>query len=155
MIHTIIEILTRDELISAVPATRFVTNSVVTVILAIIILSAVLIDLADAVYTARILGEKIRSHRLRNTVSKLYEYWRLLGAGFLADCVCCFVDIYDLPYVALTLAFGLVLIGIRSLMEHAGRRQSRASRLPETLGTAAKILGILKKLLGPADFKAE
>lgn len=133
------------DILSAVPTGRFVTNAVIAAILALIVMTAVLIDLSDALYTARCTGQRIRSHTLRKTVSKLTEYWRLVLAGFMADCICCFASFYDLPYTAMLISLGLVVIEIRSLMEHAERRKSRITELPESIFEGLRMAAKIKR----------
>ena len=130
---------TLNQLAGAIPAARFIANAATAAILALIVLVATIIDMTDALITARRLMQPIRSHSLRKTVAKVTEYWRVLLAGFLADSVCCFTEYYDQPYATIVIALGLVVIEIKSLMEHARERKSALKELPEALGDALRI----------------
>ncbi|MDE7470467.1 MAG: hypothetical protein K2M57_03370 [Paramuribaculum sp.] len=135
---------TLNELIGAIPATRFITNAAISAILSLIVLAATIIDMTDALITARRTQCPIHSHALRKTVAKITEYWRVLLAGFLADSVCCFTEYYDLPYTTIVMALGLVVIEIKSLIEHARLRKSAVKDLPEALGDALRIAAKMK-----------
>lgn len=130
---------TLNELTGAIPAARFIANAAILAVLALIVLAATLIDMTDALITARRTKRPIRSHSLRKTVAKISEYWRVLLAGFLADSVCCFSEYYDLPYAAMLIALGLVVIEIKSLMEHARMRKSAVKDLPGAIGETLRM----------------
>lgn len=107
-----------------------VSTASMIAVMGIIVLAAVVIDLIDALYTARRIGEFIRSRILRKTVAKLGEYWRVLATGALADAICVAADFYRLPYTAILIALGLVGIELKSLLEHARKRKSALADLP-------------------------
>lgn len=107
-----------------------VSTASMIAVMGIIVLAAVVIDLIDALYTARRIGEDIRSRILRKTVAKLGEYWRVLATGALADTICVAADFYRLPYTAILIALGLVGIELKSLLEHARKRKSALADLP-------------------------
>lgn len=112
----------------------------VLAILLVVVLAAVVVDLTDALYTARRLGQPVKSHRLRATVAKLSEYWRLVFAGFLADTVALITPVYTLPFISMVITLGVVWVEIRSLYEHAQKRKSNIVRIPDTLTRLKKIL---------------
>ena len=94
---------------------------------------AIMLDLWDGVYTAKSVGEKIHSHKLRITIGKMSEYWRFLIIGFLVDCILSFFSFYILPFVVVLFGVGLIIVEAKSMFEHAQRRKSKASELPSIL----------------------
>lgn len=91
---------------------------------------AILVDLWDGVYTARKLGEKLRSHKFRRTVQKMGEYWRVLLFGFAADTLGVMLPWWGLPYVTMCMAAALVVVEAKSVFEHFRRRKSCLAELP-------------------------
>lgn len=103
----------------------------------LLVLIAIIFDLWDGVYTAQATGERVHSHKLRVTISKIFEYWRIIAAGFLLDCIGCIFDVYLIPFVVVIFGTGLILIEIKSMIEHSRKRKS----------SAANLEGILRKII--------
>ncbi len=93
----------------------------------------VLIDLWDGVRTARLVGEKIRSHRLRKTFEKYLFYWAILLAVTLTELIAVFLDWYDVPYATLCATAGIGYVEIKSLFEHAHKRKDSSEKLESLL----------------------
>lgn len=119
---------------------------VISFVVWIIVLVAILLDLWDAIYTAKKLKEKIKSHRLRLTIQKICEYWRGLIIGLLIDSIGIFLPFYTLPYVTLVIGVGLLLVEAKSMFEHAKRRKSKTTEL-------TKIINIIVDAANDKDAK--
>lgn len=99
-------------------------------VVCILVIAAILLDLWDGVHTAKTTNQRIHSHKLRITISKISEYFRFIVIGFLVDCLGFFFDFYLLPFVALLFGAGLIAVEAKSMFEHAARRKSHTSDLP-------------------------
>lgn len=99
-------------------------------VICILVISAIMLDLWDGVHTAKITNQRIHSHKLRVTISKISEYFRFIMIGFLVDCLGFFFDFYLLPFVALLFGAGLIAVEAKSMFEHANRRKSHTTELP-------------------------
>ncbi len=99
-------------------------------IVCILVIVAIMLDLWDGVHTAKITNQRIHSHKLRVTISKISEYFRFIMIGFLVDCLGFFFDFYLLPFVALLFGAGLIAVEAKSMFEHANRRKSHTTELP-------------------------
>lgn len=99
----------------------------------ILVIVAIMLDLWDGVYTAKTIGEKVHSHKLRVTIHKMSEYWRFIIIGFLVDCLGIFFHFYVLPFVVVLFGVGLIVVEAKSMFEHAGRRKSHTAQLPDLL----------------------
>lgn len=126
----------------------------VFLVVSIVVITAIMLDLWDGVHTAKKTHERVHSHRLRVTIAKISEYWRLLLIGFLIDCLGVLFDFYFLPFVALLFGAGLIVVEAKSMFEHASKRKSHAVELPEiiskivsasTSADAQKIIEALRK----------
>ena len=105
----------------------------------LLVIFAVLIDLWDAIYTARQLGKKIHSHKLRMTINKMGEYWRIMLLGFVFDLIGVIFPFYAYPYLSILICVGIVLIEIKSVWEHAKRRKSKVGELPDIIEEVIKV----------------
>lgn len=105
----------------------------------ILVIFAVLIDLWDAIYTAKKLGKKIHSHKLRMTINKMGEYWRIMLLGFVFDLIGVIFPWYGYPYLSILICVGIVLIEIKSVWEHAKKRKSEVAELPEIIEDVIKV----------------
>lgn len=99
----------------------------------IFVIGAIMLDLWDGVHTARKLKDRVHSHKLRVTIAKMSEYWRFIMIGFLIDCIGIIFSFYILPYFAVLFGVGLIIIEIKSMLEHAKRRKSHTTELPDIL----------------------
>lgn len=99
-------------------------------ICAIAILFAVLIDLSTGIERAKKCKEKIRSHILRRTISKVVDYYRLLFFGILIDVLGLTFVWYNMPYCTVFVAVGVVLIEAKSVLENYQKMKSAARDMP-------------------------
>ena len=99
----------------------------------LIVIVAIMLDLWDGVYTAKRTHQRVHSHKLRVTIAKMSEYWRFLLIGFLVDCLGVFFNFYFLPFVAVLFGAGLIVVEAKSMFEHANRRKSQMTDLPEII----------------------
>lgn len=99
-------------------------------ICAVAILLAVLIDLSTGVERAKKCKEKIRSHILRRTISKVVDYYRLLFFGVIIDVLGLAFVWYNMPYCAVLVAAGVVLIEAKSVLENYQKMKSAARDMP-------------------------
>lgn len=112
-------------------------------VISILVIIAIMLDLWDGVHTAKITKERVHSHKLRITIAKMSEYWRFIIIGFLIDCIGGIFSFYFMPFVAVIFGTGLIIIEIKSMIEHATRRKSHTAELP----------GILKSIVACANDK--
>lgn len=103
---------------------------------AIAILAAVLIDLTTGIEAAKKCKEKIRSRILRRTVSKVIDYYRLLFFGIIIDVLGLAFTWYHIPYCAVLVAVGVVLIECKSVLENYKKMKSPASKVPDAMADA-------------------
>lgn len=102
-------------------------------ICAVAILFAVLIDLSTGVERAKKCKERIKSHILRRTISKVVDYYRLLFFGVIIDVLGLAFVWYNLPYCAVIVAVGVVLIEAKSVLENYQKMKSAARNMPDVV----------------------
>lgn len=124
-----IEIISTD----IIPVQKLMLFLGIFLAISLLVIAAIMIDLWDGVSTAKKLHKKVHSHKLRATVQKMSEYWRFIVIGFLVDCIGFLLTVYILPFVAMIFGIVLIIVEIKSMLEHAKRRKSQTSQLPEIL----------------------
>lgn len=102
-------------------------------ICAVAILLAVLIDLSTGVERAKKCKERIKSHILRRTISKVVDYYRLLFFGVIIDVLGLAFVWYNMPYCAVLVAAGVVLIEAKSVLENYQKMKSAARDMPDVV----------------------
>ena len=134
---------------------------VVTIISWMVVIIAVLVDLWDGLYTARKLGEKLRSHKFRHTIHKLGEYWRVMLIGLLFDTLCLCLPWYNFPYLTILAAVGLLIIEVGSMREHIKKRKNSLSELPTIIANIISCadekdaMALIKKIKESMDTKTD
>lgn len=127
-----------EELSNIANSDRLYTHAVVTLLLWFVMFVSILIDLWDGIYTAKFLGEKIKSHTMRHTFQKAGEYWRLMLFGLLFDVIGLLFTWYILPFMTMIITLGVLIIEFRSMMEHSKKRKSHAAELPDVIADIIK-----------------
>ena len=79
---------------------------------------AVFIYMCTGVEKARARHEQIYSDKLRRTVAKIGEYWRVQIMFLLFDIVGSFITVYNLPYASMFGTLCIVYIELRSVFEN-------------------------------------
>lgn len=97
------------------------------------IIVAVLLDLNTGINAARKNHEKIKSRNLRRTITKIIDYLRVLIFGVIIDVLGLAFPWYNIPYCAILVAVGVVLIEAKSVIENYQKSNSAASELPDIL----------------------
>jgi len=95
-------------------------------------------DMWSGVSAARALGEKVHSHRLRETIGKIKDYTAVLLAFLFIDILGALFTWYKLPFFQILIAVGAILIEGWSVIENKRRKKSRASLIPELAAEIVK-----------------
>lgn len=118
--------------------------------------AAALIDLWTGCDCARRRGEKIASSKLRRTVAKLGDYWRVQALGIVGDAL--LIPFFDWPYLTVIITLGIVLIEFKSVIENLRSVKSEAAGSVDTASEFLRLLtsrdiSRLKDLLNKDDKK--
>lgn len=121
----------------------------------IIVIIAAFIDMWTAVDASKVCKEQIESAKLRKTVTKILDYFRLIFYFFLLDCCGFFFESYTLPFATIFATIGVLLVEGHSIIkENLVKKKSGAAEVPDmikqiiecvTEKDAEKIIEILKK----------
>lgn len=90
---------------------------------------AALFDLWTGVDAAKANKERISSHALRRTVSKIVDYLRVIIFGLFIDVLGLFFSWYLLPYCVIICTLGILLIEGKSVIENLRRKKSHAAEV--------------------------
>lgn len=120
----------------------------------ILIIIAALIDLWTGVDAARKNHEQIRSKMLRRTVTKVLDYFRVVIFGVLLDVLGLCFTWYAIPYAAVLVTLGILMIEGKSVLENFRKKKSNAANIVDVIeeilecadsDTAQKIIKKLKE----------
>lgn len=99
----------------------------------ILVIMACLIDLWTGIGAARKNKEKIRSRILRRTVTKIIDYLRVVIFGVLIDILGLCFPWYAIPYCAIVVTLGILLIEGKSVIENYQKARSHAAEVVDML----------------------
>ena len=97
----------------------------------LLMIFAVLIDLWTGIERAKACGENIMSKKLRRTIVKISEYWRVMLFGLIIDIVLFIILPYYVPFGSIIFTLACVLIEAKSVIENLRRKKSAAAEVPE------------------------
>lgn len=101
----------------------------------VLVIAACLIDLWTGVDAARKNKEKIKSRILRRTVAKILDYLRVVVFGVLIDILGLAFPWYAIPYAALIVTLGILLIEGKSVIENYQKSRSAAAKVVDMIST--------------------
>lgn len=119
----------------------------------VLVIVACLIDLWTGVDAARKNREKIRSKILRRTVTKMLDYVRVIIVGVLIDILGLSFTWYAMPYCAVIVTLGILIIEAKSVLENFQKKKSSAAQVVDIIEaiveatdneTAEKIIKAIK-----------
>lgn len=101
----------------------------------VLVIAACLIDLWTGVDAARKNKERIKSRILRRTVAKILDYLRVVVFGVLIDILGLAFPWYAIPYAALVVTLGILLIEGKSVIENYQKSRSAAAKVVDMIST--------------------
>ena len=101
----------------------------------VLVIAACLIDLWTGVDAARKNKERIKSRILRRTVAKILDYLRVVVFGVLIDVLGLAFPWYAIPYAALIVTLGILLIEGKSVIENYQKSRSAAAKVVDMIST--------------------
>lgn len=99
----------------------------------VLVVVACLIDLWTGIDAARKSKEMIRSRILRRTVNKIVDYLRVVIFGILIDVLGLCFPWYAIPYCAIVVTLGILLIEGKSVIENFRKSRSSAARVVDVI----------------------
>ena len=85
-------------------------GSVIIFVCAVLVMAAAFIDMWTGIEAAKANKERISSRSLRKTVAKIVDYLRVIMFAVLVDVLGLFFPWYALPYCAIVVTLGILLI---------------------------------------------
>lgn len=114
--------------------TQDIGHGITTIfICCIMVVIAVIFDLHTGVAAAKKNNEKIRSRILRRTIAKVLDYLRVVFFGVMIDVLGLNFEWYAVPYCAIIVTLGVILIEAKSVVENYRKSRSAAAALPDII----------------------
>lgn len=101
----------------------------------ILVIVACFIDLWTGIDAARKNKEKIRSKALRRTVAKVIDYLRVIVFAVLIDVLGLTFPWYAVPYCAIIVTLGILVIEGKSVLENFHKKKSSAANVIDVIET--------------------
>ena len=118
------------------PLTQDIGHGITLIfICCVLVIAACLIDLWTGVDAARKNKERIKSRILRRTVAKILDYLRVVVFGVLIDVLGLAFPWYAIPYAALIVTLGILLIEGKSVIENYQKSRSAAAKVVDMIST--------------------
>lgn len=114
---------------------------IVCFILFLITVAVCVIDFVSGIYTAKKLGEPLRSRKLRMTVEKISWYWHIQLLAFILGLMGTVFSWYEWPYISMGITVAIIVIEGKSVFEHSRRRKCRTAKIPETIRDMTEWIG--------------
>lgn len=92
---------------------------------------ACFVDMWSGVSTARAIGERVHSHRLRETFQKIKDYAGVMFPFMFIDIIGSLFTFYFLPFFQIVVSTGAIIIEGWSVLENKKRKKSHAALIPE------------------------
>lgn len=100
----------------------------------IVIIIAAFMDMWTAVDASKVCKEPIESAKLRKTVNKILDYFRLIFYFFLLDCCGFFFEPYKLPFATILATVGVLLVEGHSIIkENLVKKKSGAAEVTDMI----------------------
>lgn len=114
-----------------------------TIVALCIIVSGIfsIADTISGIYTAKKVGEKLRSHRFRKTIEKMAVYWFFQILVAMVGLVLSVLPWYNLPYLSIVFALLVCFVESCSMWEHSKRRKDQTVKIPEAMQELIDFLG--------------
>lgn len=100
----------------------------------VLVIGAVVIDLYTGIRAAKTIGEPIRSHILRKTITKVKDYAIVVILGIFIDLLGLPFQWYHMPYAAMLITLSVIIIEGRSVLENLAKAKSPASQIDDVVG---------------------
>lgn len=111
----------------------------------------VLLDLYTGIRAAKKVGEPIRSHIMRKTIVKIIDYFVIIFLGVLIDVLGLCFPWYKIPYMAIIITLGVLMVEGYSMLENFAKAKSRAAEIDEAL---VKALPVLTEIIESKSIKS-
>lgn len=127
----------------------------------ILVIVACLIDLWTGIDAARKNKERIKSRVLRRTVNKIIDYLRVVVFGILIDVLGLCFPWYAIPYAAIVVTLGILLIEGKSVIENYHKSRSSAARVVDMIehiiecGDSDRAEKIIRAIKSDGDIRKE
>lgn len=111
---------------------------IIVFVCCILICIASFIDMWTGIDAARSNKEKINSHGLRKTATKITDYMRVVIFALLIDILGMFFPWYAMPYAVVIITFGILFIEGKSVIENSRKKKSSAGEIMEMVSQIIK-----------------
>lgn len=109
-------------------------NLIIIFLCMCIIATAAVIDMWTAIDASKVSKEPIESRKLRITISKLIDYYRVIMYFSLIDILGFIFSFYSVPFICIIATVGILLIEGKSIIkENIAKKRKAIGELPDII----------------------
>ena len=90
-----------------------------------------IVDFWSGITTAKAMGEALKSHGFRRTITKIGDYVRLMLFALMFDILGSLLQFYVLPFATILCTIAVIYIEGKSVVENSRRKKAHAADIPE------------------------
>lgn len=92
-----------------------------------------IVDFFSGINTARALGQKIKSHAFRRTITKIRDYAQIMLFALMFDALGSLLPFYAVPFATMLCTLAVMCIEGKSVIENSRRKKAHAGEIPDIL----------------------
>lgn len=91
------------------------------------------VDFFSGINTARALGQKLKSHAFRRTITKIRDYAQIMLFALMFDALGSLLPFYAVPFATMLCTLAVMCIEGKSVIENSRRKKAHAGEIPDIL----------------------
>lgn len=92
-----------------------------------------IVDFFSGINTARALGQKLKSHAFRRTITKIRDYAQIMLFALMFDALGSLLPFYAVPFATMLCTLAVMCIEGKSVIENSRRKKAHAGEIPDIL----------------------
>lgn len=108
-------------------------RAVIVLVCWIFMAASNIVDFFSGINTARALGQKLKSHAFRRTITKIRDYAQIMLFALMFDALGSLLPFYAVPFATMLCTLAVMCIEGKSVIENSRRKKAHAGEIPDIL----------------------
>lgn len=110
-----------------------VARAVIVLVCWLFMAASNIVDFFSGINTARALGQKLKSHAFRRTITKIRDYAQIMLFALMFDALGSLLPFYAVPFATMLCTLAVMCIEGKSVIENSRRKKAHAGEIPDIL----------------------
>lgn len=110
-----------------------VVRAVIVLVCWLFMAASNIVDFFSGINTARALGQKLKSHAFRRTITKIRDYAQIMLFALMFDALGSLLPFYAVPFATMLCTLAVMCIEGKSVIENSRRKKAHAGEIPDIL----------------------